>query len=254
MMWCSVIYLCTLVVLVSQFSIVRGQGQTGEAPVIVSSETVMLEHNVGDGKFQPRGKFLINTTADGKRLIAEVDKAIIQEADGQDFRQLIKRQGHYQVRMKSSGDQFIYISIPVCALQASGFKEDILLYLSDKGHLLGATYQSPVIGLPRPCDASLIKIPTAFLTRIKIGDAQESMIVPLQATAPKPAVLGSVNLAPVDPASGKPVPGSDQPKAQEPSFFRKYWYIVLAMAVYSFLSPTPAPPAKKGTAPAKKQD
>jgi len=229
----------------------------GEAPVIISSETIHLEHSFGDGKFYSRGKFLINVAADGKRTVTDVDKAGIYEGEVESFKKLITNKGLYQVRMKDSEkeSEYLYISMPVCALQASGFKEDILLHLTEKGQVVGAAYQSPVIGLPRACDASLVKVPTMFLTRIKIGEPQESMMIPLQVTAPKPPTLGNVNIASTDPVSGKPIPGSGEPAPQQQSFIRKYWYIALAIMLYTMLgseAPTKGAGAG-GNAAAKKE-
>jgi len=220
----------------------------GEAPIIMSSETINLEHSFGDNKFYSRGKFLINVAADGKRTVTDVDKAGINEGEATAFKNLVTQKGLYQVRMRAAGSQseYVYISMPVCALQASGFKEDILLHLTEKGQVIGAAYQSPVIGLPRACDASLIKVPTMFLTRIKIGEPQESMVIPLQVTAPKPPTLGNINIATSDPATGKPIAGSDEAAPQQQSFLRKYWYVAAAMMIYTMLGPSE--PAKKAGA------
>ena len=222
----------------------------GEAPAFVSSETIQLEHSFGDGKFYSRGKFHINVAPDGKRSVTDVDKAGIYEGEAAGFKKLITSKGLYQVRMKAarSNSEYLYISMPVCALQASGFKEDILLHLTEQGQLVGAAYQSPVIGLPRACDAALVKVPTMFLTRIKIGEPQESMMIPLQVTAPKPPTLGNVNIVAADPATGKPLPGSDEPAPVQQSFLRKYWYVALAMLIYTMLGPAEAPPKTKNGA------
>jgi hypothetical protein len=227
----------------------------GEAPVVVSSETIQMEHSFGDGEFNSRGKFLINVAPDGKRSVTDVDKAGIYEGEAQGFKKLITSKGLYQVRMKGSrsGSEYLYISMPVCALQASGFKEDILLHLTAQGQLVGAAYQSPIIGLPRACDAALVKVPTMFLTRIKIGEPQESMMIPLQVTAPRPPTLGNVNIVAADPVTGKAIPGSDEPAPAPQSFLRKYWYVALAMLIYTMLGPAEAPAAsagKKGGGPA----
>ena len=62
----------------------------------------------------------------------------------------------YRIRIKSSihNDANTYISttIPICALQKSGFREEIILHRDLHGNFIGMSYSSPVIALPRPCD------------------------------------------------------------------------------------------------------
>lgn len=44
-----------------------------------------------------------------------------------------------------------------CDLQKSGFREDILIHMSNGGDIIGISYTSPVIALPRPCDPKAVR-------------------------------------------------------------------------------------------------
>jgi hypothetical protein len=212
---------------------------------IVSSEVVEMEHAFGDAVFTKRGEFTLNLGTDGKRTISDVEKVSIKGNAAKGFKNLLNDNSLYSLRFHkvgASADEYTYISIPACALQTSGLKEDILLFLGNDGNIVGANYQSPVIGLPRPCDSSLLSDTIVFLTRIKIGDAQESMVIPVQATGPKPASLQHVNIAVKD-ESGKVV--SEQSQQPQQSFMRRYWYLFVGGALYVMLSPSEAP--AKGT-------
>lgn len=243
----SLFLICVLLILATNGAFCASS-DGGEGAVIVSSNKVTVEHSVGGG-YVPRGSFVMNLGADGKNYISDVDKVVLDSKLTPGFKKLLSSSdGLYQVRFRKEGQEsFTHISIPACALQSSGFKEDILLYLSEDGSIVGANYQSPVIGLPRACDASLLHANTNFLTRIKIGEAQESMVIPVQATGPKPQGLAHVNVAIKD-DKGRDVP--DAAVAPQQSFLRKYWWMILAALVYTLLSPAEAP--SKGKPAAKK--
>lgn len=238
-----------------------------------SSTTVFIEHDMGDGSFTSRGSFQLSTEPDGTHKVTDVDKLVITDEpgdnEGAELRSLLAKKGLYQLRMyiKRNADstapnnEYLYISIPACALQASGFKEDILLHLSEGGsggrglHLLGGNYQSPVVGLPRACDASAVTLPLTFRTRIKVAAPQESLVIPLQVTSPKPAVLGNINVGVAVDEKGVPLPGGvgstdgldGGTAAPQQSFFRRYWYIIVAVLAFNFLS-APEPEKKKKSA------
>ena len=240
----SHLLLCVLalVALASAFSASGGEGAE-----VISSTTVGVEHNVGDG-FAARGTFVMNLGADGKSHASDVSKVVLEGKVAAGFKKLLGSDGLYQVRFRKEGEEaYTHISIPACALQSSGFKEDMMLYLDEDSAIVGANYQSPVIGLPRPCDASLLGESTHFLTRVKVGEPQESMVIPVQATGPKPqglAHLAHVNVAVKD-EKGREVPDLDAAEPQQ-GFLRRYWWMILAALVYTLLSPAPADaPAKK---------
>ena len=47
-----------------------------------------------------------------------------------------------------------------CAMQKSGFREDVLVHLSAGGKLMAMHYQSPIVAMERPCDPA--KLPEAI--------------------------------------------------------------------------------------------
>ena len=218
-----------------------------ESPIVSSVESIIVEHNLGANGFIARGKFSLNLLTDGKYSISDVDKVLIKNESTSQFKKLLSSDSLYQIRFKKAKDkEYIYISIPACALQISGFKEDIVLFVGEYGNLVAANYQSPVIGLPRTCDAKALSDSTNFLTRIKIGDFAETQIIPIQATGPKPGNLAHVNVAVTD-AEGRTI-SDPTAKPEQQSFLRRYWYIILAALAWTMLSPADDRGAKKPAA------
>ena len=213
------------------------------------SDVYEIEHRVGDDKFVGRGAFTVTTDSEGVQVVTDADKAVIGDAGSIDaFKKALQTDDLYQLRIyrkghKNSGEEFVYSSIPACALQKSGFKEDISLFFGDGGELIGTSYQSPTIGMPRPCDPSKLRTPINFLTRIKIGGIQESMTISVQATGPKPPMLAHVNLGSFVDESGNVK--QEAPRAETQSFLRKYWYIALALVIYMMLGQEAEKPSDK---------
>jgi hypothetical protein len=78
-----------------------------------------------------------------------------------------------------------------CALQKSGFKEDISIYQDEAQNVFAAIYHTPApISKFRKCDPNLIKNSTVLQTRIKFGEDFKAMQIPIQATGERPRYLG----------------------------------------------------------------
>ncbi len=223
-------------------------GEDGSS-TIVASRVVELEHSIKNGVFKPRGKFTIQMNADGQQAVVNMDKFSLTEDMADDFKELLRTGGYYKLRMRSSGDKnapFVQTSMPACGLQKSGFKEDLSLFVSADESLTirGTSYNSPVIGLARTCDASTLKTPAMFLSRIKMGENQKTLEVPLQATGNKPYYLGHVNIETtfVDSDGTTKVKASEQPPLP---WYRKYWYILVAGYMLLRMTSSDAPDDKK---------
>ena len=181
--------------------------------------------------------------------IVNMDKFSLAEDMAEDFKKLLRTEGYYKLRMRSSEDKnapFVQMSMPACSLQKSGFKEDISLFVSPDNNLTirGTSYNSPVIGLARTCDADALKTPAMFLSRIKIGENQKTLEVPLQATGNKPYHLSHVPIETtfVD-SDGKTKVKA--PEAPPLPWYRKYWYILVGGYMLLRVMGTEVPDDKK---------
>ena len=217
---------------------------------IVASRRVELEHSMGGDVFKPRGKFTIQLDEEGNVAIVSADKFGITEDIFADFQSLLASGGLYKLRMRSSekkGAPYVQTSIPACSLQRSGFKEDLALFISADQSLSirGTSYNSPVIGIARNCDPKALKAPSMFLSRIKVGENQKVQDIPLQATSSKPYYLSHVNVATETYTDKDGNTRVKPPPQQDFPWYRKYWYLLLAAAIYMMLSPADAPPAAK---------
>ena len=182
--------------------------------------------------------------------IVNADKFGITEDILSDFKALLASGGLYKLRMRSTelkNAPYVQTSIPACSLQRSGFKEDLALFISADQSLSirGTSYNSPVIGMARTCDPNALKAPSMFLSRIKVGENQKVQDIPLQATSSKPYYLSHVNVATetyTDKDGNTRVRQASM--QQNLPWYRKYWYLLLAGAIYLMLSPSDAPAAK----------
>jgi len=230
------------------------QGETNEfagtttAAVNAAKKTfsLVLEHAVSaGGAFTPRSKVtVVWGGADGKTSVLEVDKSgLHDEASTTGFRDLIKKNDMYRIRVRANSSDasssYVSTAIPACELQKSGFKEDLSIYLSVNHDVVGLAYSSPVIALPRPCDESKILLPTVFHSRIKIADGEAAMVIPMQAQGPKPQIMGSVDLGPYMDENGKMHGEKGQKAAEQQSFLRRYWYLVVPLVLFLFMKEEP---------------
>jgi len=218
--------------------------------VVVASRVVELEHAMRGNEFKSRGTFTIQMNADGNMAVVNMDNFGITDDMADDFKELLRTGGHYKLRMRSSSEKnapYVQTAMPACNLQKSGFKEDIALFVSADESLTirGTSYNSPVIGLARPCDPNTLKTPAMFLTRIKMGENQKTLEVPLQASGSKPYYLGHVQIEStyVD-ADGKTKTKSPDPQASLP-WYRKYWYVLLAAFMIMRMSGAEPPSDEK---------
>ena len=84
--------------------------------------------------------------------------------------------------------------------------------MSNSGDIIGISYTSPVIALPRPCDPKAVRIdirfdkqllytsdkistPLSFTTRIRIAEKVISQVIPPNAAGPRPDYLAKVRLS-----------------------------------------------------------
>jgi hypothetical protein len=210
-----------------------------------SNLTFAIEHLLTkDNEYKLRTKIQIVTRPDGKQGILYLDKNAVSGEEVSVLKSLVDKQGLYTVRIRIEREgemgEYITSSIPVCALQKSAFKEDFQVFLNSHGSLIGASYSVPPMTIAHFCDSSKIKDTVQFQTRIRVGDEVKSQSIPSQVAGPLPPYLQNVRLSPEDETTA----GQAQQKGQQKTFFQQYWYIILGLLLYTFLSGGNAPPAK----------
>lgn len=142
----------------------------------------------------------------------------------------------------------------------SGFKEEMFVHVDASFNVIGLSYSSPVIALPRPCEPNKValtllhvlillivcygaltialrepanfypiyilqlKDPTLFHTRLRITEALPAQVVPLQATGQRPNYMNNVK---------EIVDGVEQPAGGQPqqSFLQKYVRFILFILI-----------------------
>ena len=197
--------------------------------------------------FKPRGKFTIQMDSDGNVAIVNADKFGITE-DILSAKALLASGGLYKLRMRSTelkNAPYVQTSIPACSLQRSGFKEDLALFISaDQSHSIrGTSYNSPVIGMARTCDPNALKAPSMFLSRIKVERTKST-------GHSSPSDFKEVTTCLVNVATETYTDKDGNTRVRQASmqqnlpWYRKYWYLLLAGAIYLMLSPSDAPAAK----------
>lgn len=224
----------------------------------VPSTLIEIEHSLDGGlNYVKRSSFLVafntestgnansaTTTVNSKQsLVKEVlDKnGLYDEKDISDFKKLLitnVNDSLYRIRTRAvpNDNKSLYVSasIPACELLKAGFKEDIVLHLNDKNHIVSLGYSAPIIAMSRTCDSSYVKSPSPMFTRIRAGEVQQAYSISPNAIGAVPAYFGKINLDTIaSSVDGEPI---KQPPAQK-SFLQRYWYVVI-MLIYYLIRPS----------------
>lgn len=211
-----------------------------------------IEHSVDGGStFETRSSFNVPLTLGGNKVAVakQTDKQMNGVSNVEAFRSLLAGkvgQGLYRIRTRSdptnSSSPYIMASVPACELQKSGYKEDVLLHLDSKYHIVSLSYTSPALSISgRRCNPEAFKSAQPFATKIRIGEKTTAQSVPLQATGPKPQIYGNVNLGTeVDPQA-----------AQKPKTFFGRWGMYIALIIGYILLRTSTLPAEDEKKPAQ---
>lgn len=238
-----VMLLICLLILVA--SIVAQQSATvnptGGSTVIDQTEnlvstaniTFYIEHAFNGIDFTPRTKIQLVSKSDGRQGLLFLDRNTISGEEVKKLKTLITNNGLYTIRIRSEKEEFtsefVLSSVPICDLQRSAFKEDILVYLNGNGGIIGLSYSNPKMTIAHECDPSKLKDTVTFQTRIKLGEEVTGQLVPLTVQASRPPYLQNVRLGLEEekqPAQNK----------QQQSFFSKYWYVIVGIMLFSLLS------------------
>lgn len=148
-------------------------------PAKADDSTYLIEHSFDLVNFLPRTSFKLHVPLDSVVTASaelQSDNSVSMETLPV-LKTLLANKGLYRIRIRKSTDKsglYVSTAIPAveplvtrfqsfdlsfsmqCELQKSGFREDLLLHLDSAGEVMGLSYSSPVIALPRPCDPSAV--------------------------------------------------------------------------------------------------
>ena len=190
--------------------------------------------------------------ANHNKLKFAPDTLPLAGANATAFADLAKADGVYRIRVRREGARaWASASIRACDLAASGYAEDLSIQLDARGDVVALAYRNARLDgcgdAPGP-DAALTSSAAPALDSI-------AQVIPVQAkVARPPSGFGSV--LPRDggarPGGAPGAPGADEERPPPTSFFRKYWHIILPLALLLLTTGEPEP--TKVTKVAEKSD
>lgn len=123
--------------------------------------TIEIEHLISNS-FVGRSKYIIKHKGDGIHEINVLDSTRNSISVDQlpEFKDLLVNKGLYRIqvvtRMSDGLTSSVSAAIPVCDLQQSGFKEDIVLHLDNNDNIMGLSYSSPTMAISQQCNANKV--------------------------------------------------------------------------------------------------
>ena len=247
---------CLLVLAASWTGFYVVVGESSSSADVMSRPLILeFEHSMDGETFTPRSKFTVNVTpnAEIKYTVMEAERNGIYEGASEGFKALLRSNAFYRIRVRSIADDessaYVSAALPACALQKSGFKEDLTVFVGPNRNIVGLSYSSPVIALSRSCDPNKLAVPTLLMTRLKVTEGETSMALPITAEGPKPHTLYHVDLGAYKDDNLKTVDKTQQAQGSQ-SFLRRYWWIVIILIYFFMRDDGPAEPATKGDAAA----
>lgn len=126
-----------------------------------SESLIELEHFIS-GQFLGRSRYVIKHKIDGNHEINVFDSSNNGISTNQvpEFKNLLSNNGLYRIqvvsKLENGESSSVSAAIPVCDLQQSGFKEDIVLHLDSNDNVISISYSSPVMAISQPCNANKV--------------------------------------------------------------------------------------------------
>ena len=181
--------------------------------------------------------------ANHNKLKFAPDKLPLIGANATNFAELAKADGVYRIRVRREGaKKWASASIRACDLAASSYAEDLSVQLDARGDIVALAYRNARL---EGCDASAPGPDAALTSSAAPALDAVAQVIPVQAkVARPPSGFGSV--LPRDggarPGGATPgAPGADEERPPPTSFFRKYWHIILPLALLLLTTGEPEP-------------
>ena len=125
--------------------------------------TIEIEHLISNS-FIGRSKYVIKHKGDGIHEINILDSTRNSISVDQlpEFKNLLMNKDLYRIqvvtRLSDGLTSSVSAAIPVCDLQQSGFKEDIVLHLDNNDNVMGLSYSSPTMAISQQCNTNKVRL------------------------------------------------------------------------------------------------
>ena len=123
--------------------------------------TIEIEHLISNS-FVGRSKYVVKHKGDGNHEINVLDSTRNSISVDQlpEFKNLLINKDLYRIqvvtRLSNGLTSSVSAAIPVCDLQQSGFKEDIVLHFDNNDNIMGLSYSSPTMAISQQCNADKV--------------------------------------------------------------------------------------------------
>jgi len=239
-------------------------------------KTFKLYHSVTQNEFQSRGTIQLVKEEDGSLVskFAEDDLEVIGDDILTGLDESVAKNGFYKVKIEDEETGMsVLASTPSCDVKRAKFREEIALTLGNTGSIISLSFKPLVSPLAAPCNEQKRLVETKnekgykFRTSVSFSTSKPALTIPavLPSTNPPPGydwIKRAKKAATNDKESGDNSQGPDaqdtgfDPEAEaaqqataNQSFLRKYWYIILPVALMS-LTGGEEPPQQGGAASA----
>jgi hypothetical protein len=195
--------------------------------------------------YAPRGVLAVDPErADHKKLEFAPMAHPLVGANATAFADLMKADGVYRLRIRRAGARaWASASIRACDLAASGFAEDLSVQLDARGDVVALALRNARLA---GCDAGAPAEDAALTSAAAPALDAVAQVIPVQAKVPRPP-SGFGSVLPRDGGERLGAPGGAAPagehKERPPptSFFRKYWHVILPLALLLITTSEPQP-------------
>lgn len=232
------------------------------------TKTYQVYHSIkprtNPNAFSRRGDITLSSTDDDVAVsFQEADQGGLSQNAFEDLDALVESNGLYRLKLvDEETGRSVLASVPSCEVRKSNFREEISLTLGYNGDLLSVSYIPLVSSLALPCHElpplstieDDVKQKLSFHTTVKYttGTQASSLPIVMPQMKPPPGLSwmkrqGKSSTMPQSTDSTSPnskeSPFYDPEKdgKKHESFLMKYWYIILPLAIITFLTPEEPP-------------
>mmetsp|Transcript_4184 Transcript_4184/g.4746 ORF Transcript_4184/g.4746 Transcript_4184/m.4746 type:complete len:325 (-) Transcript_4184:169-1143(-) len=244
----------------------------GETKPFVSRGTIRLSTTSSSDSSKKESTSTTANTSTSSGIVATIE----HESDcltniSQDMDDLISNNGFYRIKIVDNDDESksVLASVPGCEVRRANFREEIALSIGQTGSLLSLSYIPLVSPLAPKCDElpPLTSIENenelSFTSTISYSTSTPGMALPKILPKSRPFVgvqpirvskssntnqQGGEGESTSNDQQGRKGFMDDDEKAQKAenqSFLRKYWYVILPVAIMTFTGSPEEPPPKQ---------
>lgn len=229
-------------------------------------KTFHVSHSMQPNVFSPRGVIEILLDNQGNLVSSFQSFANVlprEELEGLDA--LVANGGYYKVRVQEGeveGALSVLASVSGCDVKRSNFREEFGLTLGNTGSIISLSYKPLVSPLAPPCHELKPFVTETtdnnekeykFKTKVSLSIATPGIAIPAVLPNTRPPIGydwikrsqkssstetgGDSTRREGEGGSGATFDPLQDEKPEHPSFLRRYWYIILPVAIMTFMAP-----------------